>query len=135
LLDEPLSSLDHETRLRLQDEIMGMHKHFNLTTILISHDKDEILKLSDHVVKLDQGKIVKQGTGDEVFPTEINNANILVQGIVGNISHEELHSIVEIISGDQNNRIQVLRAQTADLKAGDQIMVKADLAHVTILKL
>jgi len=135
LLDEPLSSLDHETRLRLQDEIMGMHKHFNLTTILISHDKEEILKLSDHVVKMDQGKIVKQGTRDEVFSPKTNSCNILVRGIVSNISHREVHTIVEIISGDQTNSVQVLRTQTEHLKAGDQIIVKADSAHVTIRKL
>lgn len=135
LLDEPLSSLDHETRLRLQDEIMGMHKHFNLTTILISHDKEEILKLSDHVVKIDQGRIIKQGTADEVFSPESNNCNILVQGIVSNISHEGLNSIVEFFSGDQTNSVHVLRTQSEDLKAGDQIMVKADAAHVTIRKI
>lgn len=135
LLDEPLSSLDHETKLRLQDEIMGMHKRFNLTTILISHDKEEILKLSDYVVKLDQGKIIKQGTGEEVFPEETSNCSILMQGIVSRVSHEGLHSIVDIISGDQTNSVQVLRTQTEHLKAGDQIVARADAAHVTIKKL
>lgn len=135
LLDEPLSSLDYETRLRLQDEIMGMHKRFNLTTILISHDKDEILKLSDHVVKMDQGKIIQQGTGDEVFTPETNNCNILVQGIVSRISHDGLNIILEIISGDQTNSVNVPRTQTEHLQVGDKIIMKADSTHVTISKL
>ncbi len=134
LLDEPLSSLDHETRLRLQDEIIAMHKRFNLTTILISHDKEEIIKLSDHIIKMDQGKMIKQGTADEVFFEESNKCNILLQGTISNILHKELYTIVDISSGDQTNSLQVLRTQAEDLKAGDQIIVRADAAHVTIVK-
>jgi len=38
LLDEPLSALDHAMRHKLQDELAKLHQHFNLTTILVSHD-------------------------------------------------------------------------------------------------
>ena len=67
LLDEPFSALDVETRLILQEEIILAHKNFRATTILVSHDIDEILKLSDHVYMIDNGKIVKDGKADEFF--------------------------------------------------------------------
>ncbi len=67
LLDEPLSSLDHETRIKLQDELVKIHSHFNLTTILISHAPSEIYRLSDFVVEMAFGKIVRQGTPSDIF--------------------------------------------------------------------
>ena len=45
LLDEPLSALDSEMRLKLQDHILKVHQQFNLTTILVSHDVAEINKM------------------------------------------------------------------------------------------
>jgi len=70
LLDEPLSSLDYETRLKLQNEIVKIHRHFGLTTILISHDPSEIYRLSDHVVEMDFGKIVDKATPRIFFLTK-----------------------------------------------------------------
>jgi molybdate transport system ATP-binding protein len=59
LLDEPLSALDLPTRLRLQDVLAAVHRQFQLTTILISHDPAEIARLADRVVELDLGQVVR----------------------------------------------------------------------------
>ena len=67
LLDEPLSALDGEMRLKLQDYILKVHKEYNLTTLLVSHDISEVFKLSDHVIKLENGSILQQGTPEELF--------------------------------------------------------------------
>ncbi|GAA4405127.1 hypothetical protein GCM10023187_23240 [Nibrella viscosa] len=61
LLDEPLSALDTETRLRLQEEISLVHTQFGLTTVLVSHDNAEIIRLADRVIGLQAGKIDRQG--------------------------------------------------------------------------
>lgn len=52
LLDEPLSALDFDMREKLQDEVLEIHKRFKTTTILVSHDKSEIEKLSDRVFNI-----------------------------------------------------------------------------------
>ena len=57
LLDEPLSALDKNIRDILQKEILSLHKEFGTTTILVSHDSDEIEKLCDRVLLLEKGKI------------------------------------------------------------------------------
>ena len=67
LLDEPLSALDGEMRNKLQDYILKVHKKYNLTTFLVSHDVSEVFKLSDHVLKLENGSILQQGTPEELF--------------------------------------------------------------------
>jgi molybdate transport system ATP-binding protein len=59
LLDEPLSALDTEMRERLQEHILRFHDEFGLTTILVSHDYPEILKMSSRVLVLEGGLIRK----------------------------------------------------------------------------
>lgn len=55
LLDEPLSSLDSEMRVALQNEIMKAHQLMGVTTIMISHDRDEIKKMADYVITIKKG--------------------------------------------------------------------------------
>jgi molybdate transport system ATP-binding protein len=67
LLDEPLSAIDNTMRVQLQSTLLDVHKRFELTTILVSHDMDEIIKLSDQVVHLEQGKIQQIASPSEFF--------------------------------------------------------------------
>jgi molybdate transport system ATP-binding protein len=67
LLDEPLSALDDEMRQRLQDYIEKIRRHYELTTVLVSHHLPEILRLSDEVIWLDKGKIKQQGPPEAIF--------------------------------------------------------------------
>jgi molybdate transport system ATP-binding protein len=59
LLDEPLSALDSEMRERLQNYILNFHSEFGLTTILVSHDYPEIVKMSTRVLVLESGRIAR----------------------------------------------------------------------------
>jgi len=61
LLDEPLSALDLPTRLRLQQALGEVHRQFELTTVLISHDPAEIARLATRVVELDLGQVRRVG--------------------------------------------------------------------------
>ncbi|MDR2859493.1 MAG: ATP-binding cassette domain-containing protein [Mediterranea sp.] len=57
LLDEPLSSLDEDMRLFLQSEILKAHQIFHFTTLMVSHDKDEIKRISTQVLCISTEKI------------------------------------------------------------------------------
>ncbi len=70
LLDEPMSALDTALRLKIQDYILKVHRQYNLTTILVSHDIIEVIRLSQHVYVLDHGHIVDQGPPAAVLPVE-----------------------------------------------------------------
>lgn len=50
LLDEPLGALDAFTRMNLQDEILDIWKKYNMTVIMVTHDVDEAIYMSDQVV-------------------------------------------------------------------------------------
>lgn len=68
LLDEPLSALESEMQSKLQDYILQIHNEFKLTTILISHDLLEVIKMSKRVLLIENGHVTKDGTPGEVLP-------------------------------------------------------------------
>ena len=70
LMDEPLSSLDEKMKRKLQEEIAKLHTLFGTTTIMVSHDADASYALADRIVVLDQGKVIKDGTKDQVLKKE-----------------------------------------------------------------
>jgi molybdate transport system ATP-binding protein len=67
LLDEPLSALDTDLRRKLQDYILQVHQQFNLTTILVSHDLPEVIKMSPRMLVLENGRIAKEGSPKEIL--------------------------------------------------------------------
>ncbi len=67
LMDEPLSALDPKMRIKLQDEILKLHKTFGITTIMVSHDTDASYHLADRILVLDHGKIIADGTPEEIL--------------------------------------------------------------------
>ena len=67
LLDEPLSALDDDLRNKLQDYILMAHRHYRLTTLLVSHHLPEVLRLADEVILLENGTITAQGDPSSLF--------------------------------------------------------------------
>lgn len=67
LLDEPLSALDGMMRLKLQDELLSLHKRTGITCIFSSHDMSEIFKISSRVLGIKNGTISLDGTPHAVF--------------------------------------------------------------------
>ena len=71
LLDEPLSALDADMRMALQDEIDRVHEMFRATTVFVSHDMQEVIRLADHIVRIEKGKVTGTGSPREIFPAAI----------------------------------------------------------------
>lgn len=67
LMDEPLSALDPEMRIKLKDEILKLHKTFGTTTIMVSHDMDVSYQLADRILVLDHGELIADGSPQELF--------------------------------------------------------------------
>jgi putative spermidine/putrescine transport system ATP-binding protein len=68
LLDEPLSNLDARLRVQMRAEIRRIQAETQLTVILVTHDQDEALEMSDEMVVMNEGRIVQQGSPQQVFP-------------------------------------------------------------------
>ena len=72
LLDEPLSNLDARLRVQMRAEIRRIQHETGLTVVLVTHDQDEALEMSDEMVLMRAGKIMQQGTPDSVFDAPAN---------------------------------------------------------------
>lgn len=67
LLDEPLSNLDARLRKEMQDELRALQKRVGITTVLVTHDQEEALTLSDRIGILGQGQVQQIGTPAELY--------------------------------------------------------------------
>ena len=67
LLDEPFSALDSHLRFLMEQEVGRVLRRFGKTVILVSHDRDEVFRLSDKIAVLDDGHVDVCGTRHEVF--------------------------------------------------------------------
>ena len=83
LLDEPLSALDARLRSDMQFELKRLQRELNLTTILVTHEQDEALSLSDRVVVMDQGKIAQIGPPRQIYEEP---RNLYVARFIGEIN-------------------------------------------------
>lgn len=57
LMDEPFAALDAQTRLRMQDLVVDLWSRLRRTVIFVTHDVDEAIRLSDHIVVLHEGRV------------------------------------------------------------------------------
>ena len=62
LMDEPFSALDPLSKVQLQDLIKTLHNEYKMTTVFVTHDMDEAMKLADRICVLKEGKVVQIAT-------------------------------------------------------------------------
>jgi iron(III) transport system ATP-binding protein len=72
LLDEPLSALDAQVRIHLRSEIKKLQRELGVTTILVTHDQEEALTMSDTIVVMQHGRIQQQGDPAELYERPVN---------------------------------------------------------------
>jgi molybdate transport system ATP-binding protein len=67
LLDEPLSSLDHELKARILPYLTRIRDEFRIPMLYVTHDPQEVQVIADEVILLENGRIKRMGTVEEVF--------------------------------------------------------------------
>ncbi len=134
LLDEPLSALDLETRQKLQDYLLEIHREFGLTTLLISHDLGEILKLSDQVFVLDKGKIGQQGTPQEIFAPKQVSGKFQFSGKILKIERQEVVYVVTVVIQNQLIKVIAGPADIDGLAIGDTVLVASKAFNPILYK-
>lgn len=98
LLDEPLSNLDVQVRLRLRQEIRTILKQTGTAAIFVTHDQEEALSLCDRIAVMQDGQIEQVGTPAEVYDQPqtrfvadfVTQANFLSAQWVGNLLTTEI---------------------------------------------
>ena len=93
LMDEPLSALDAKLRERMRWELRELMHRAAMTTVYVTHDQAEALSMSDHVVLLNQGRVVQAGPPEALyqepatpFAAEFLGASNLLRAVVETVS-------------------------------------------------
>ena len=123
LMDEPLSALDTNMRTKLQNEILTLHKEFETTTIMVSHDPSEIYRLANRVVVLNEGKIINDGLPKDVLLKTSGSAKFSFEGELLDILKVDVIHIAIISIGQQIVEVVIGNDEIKNLKVGDKIRV------------
>jgi len=135
LLDEPLSALDLEMRNKLQKYLLQVHQEYGLTTILISHDISEILKLSDEILVIENGKIVQQGTPIEVFSQKKVSGKFQFTGEIIGMEKQGFIYILAILIGKDLVKVVADEDEAKSLSVGDTVLVASKAFNPIIKKI
>ncbi|MBX3072000.1 MAG: ABC transporter ATP-binding protein [Thermomicrobiales bacterium] len=99
LMDEPFGALDAITRLRLQDELLAIHRQLGQTILFVTHDIDEAIRLADEIVVLRAGQVIQHGSPLDIVTAP---ADDFVRDLVG--GGEALRRLSLIDAGSALNR-------------------------------
>lgn len=135
LLDEPLSALDATFRARLQDEILRLQKHFELTTIIVSHDVGEVYKLANRVLVMEAGRITQQGNPATVFSAGQTSGKFRFTGEILAIEPMDVLFSLTVLVGNQIVRVVATRDEAMALKVGDRVMLVSKAFNPMVIRL
>lgn len=135
LMDEPLSALDPKMRLKLQNEILTLHKEFKTTTIMVSHEPSEIYRLANRVLVMNQGKIINDGNPTEVLLKTSGSQKFSFEGEILDIVKTDVIYIAIISIGQQLVEVVLCEDEAKNFKVGEKIRVGTKAFAPTLMKI
>ena len=132
LLDEPFSALDTKMRENLQNEIMIFHKEFNLTTIMVSHSIEEIYKLADNMIELNNGKIIKQGSPKQLLLKTSGSEKFSLKGKIIDLIKADVIDIALVSLGTHIVEVVISKQEAKKLKKGLDVVISTKAFHPNI---
>ena len=154
LLDEPMAALDAKLRGEMQRELLELQRSLNITFVLVTHDQEEALSMSDRICIMGKGRIAQVGSPQELYDRPRNRyvadfvgkANIvsgqiagrqegLAQAVLGNGSKVIVHDAPGNTrqSADIAIRPEALSLMPESAHTGDGAVIPARVTHRTFL--
>lgn len=132
LMDEPLSALDPQMRTKLQSEILTLHKEFNTTTIMVSHDPSEIYRLANRIVVLNYGQIINDGTPKDILLKTKGSQKFSFEGELLDIVKVDVIYIAIVAIGQQLVEVVVGKNEIENLTIGQKVSLSTKAFNPTI---
>jgi molybdate transport system ATP-binding protein len=114
LLDEPLSALDGPTRDNLRPQLRRLLAWFGVPVVLVTHDRTEAMSFADHLIVMDQGRVIQQGRVDEVFTRPVDFAAARIVG-TETVQPGHIVGVADGLATVQVGRIVLSAVAAADL--------------------
>ena len=132
LLDEPFGALDAKVRKELRECLRQLQQAVGITCIMVTHDQDEALDISDRIVILNQGRVEQQGTPDELSEHPANPFTLNFLGTAHPLSSSSSglapHGPTAFV---RPHEIQVERAGASSTTSSAKELT-ADISHILI---
>jgi molybdate transport system ATP-binding protein len=131
LMDEPLSALDHGAKQTILPYLESLHDEFAIPSLYVSHDPNEVARLADHMVVLEQGRVTAQGKAASLLTrldlplAGYDDASALLEGSVS--SHDNTYHLTWISM--HGGRVAVPRE---DLPVGRRARVQIQARDVSL---
>lgn len=106
MLDEPFSALDSFLRWELEQELMSVLEDFKGTAVIVSHNRDEVYRISDHIAVIHEGHVDSYGTKNEIFTKPTTYQSALLTGI-RNFSRATYVDSEHVLAQDWNATLKV----------------------------
>lgn len=135
LLDEPLSALDFSLRKKLQEQLKLIHRNFQLTTILVSHDIPEMIKLADRIIFLENGKIQKFATPQEIFFGNHLTPKFSFFGQIVDIIPLDVVFLAQILVDHYFVQVVVSKEDIKEFQIGDKVFIGSKGFNPIIIKM
>jgi iron(III) transport system ATP-binding protein len=149
-MDEPFSNLDRRMRDAIRDETVAILRESGATTIVVTHDPEEAMRIADRIVLMRSGAVVQQGTAEDIYlrPSNLFAARFFCDfnEVEGRVAHRQVSTPVGIFpapnlsEGDQ--AIVCIRPQGVRLKPAGfcipgrvlsrRFLGEVDLVHVAV---
>ena len=134
LLDEPLSALDSAMRLSLQNTIATLHQQLGLSTILISHEITEIMRLCSKVWCIEEGRVSKSGSIDEIFGSRLSG-KVQLSGEILRKVPQGVVEIIDVVCGSQVVRVLYPAREAQEFAVGDKVLIVSKAFNPLLFKI
>ena len=135
LLDEPLSALDAKMRRQMQIYILKTQNKQLLSTILVSHDVREVIKLADEGFLIEQGKVINHGSPKDLFFPNLDKNIFQMTGEVIEIGPFNESNTLLVLVGDRLVKITSTESEVQQLCIGDLIVMSHQTFQPSISKI
>ncbi|HZF70033.1 ABC transporter ATP-binding protein [Sulfuricurvum sp.] len=135
LLDEPLSALDPLMRQKLQDELTLIHQRLGVTTLLVSHDIAETVKLSDRLASVESGRIKSICPPMEFFSPQALSGKLQLIGEVLKIEEDSPAVIVTLLVGSSVVRTVLSSTEASELRVGGHAIISTKAFNPILIPL
>lgn len=141
LLDEPFGALDARVRKDLRQWLRRLHDEVHVTTVFVTHDQEEAMEISDHIVVMNKGKIEQVGTPAEIYD---HPASPFVMTFIGpvNVMHSKREQVfirpqdvvISLTAGEDHTRAVIQRIINLGWEVQVELMLEdgqALMAHLS----
>ena len=124
LMDEPLSNLDASLRIKMRLELKNLQRKLGITMILVTHDQEEALSMSDKIIVMDKGDILQTGSPQDIYFRPLSRK---VSSFIGRANFVDINGKHELIRPEN---IKIIPDDKGNYRIKDKIFMGARTEYI-----